>query len=151
MLLDGVEFTREVVEHPGAAVIFPVHSDGGIVLVRQFRHAVGQTLLELPAGTLEPGEAPEACAARELMEETGFRAGKLDPLGIVYSSPGVLGEAMHFFLARDLQACGQDLDPGEKIEVVSLTVSELWDGIRSGDVRDGKTVVGASLAREFLS
>jgi ADP-ribose pyrophosphatase len=144
----GVEFVREIVEHPGAAVIVPFTADDEVILVRQFRHAIGKTLLELPAGTLEPGEDPEVCAARELMEETGFRAGKIAPLGIVYPSPGVLGEVMHFFAARDLVPCESRPDPGENIEVVRMPISEALKGIRSGAVNDGKTVIGLMKALE---
>ena len=145
---DGVEFTREIVEHPGAAVVVPFLTADEVVLVRQYRPAVGRTLLELPAGTLEPNEDPAVCAARELMEETGFRARKISPLGIVYPSPGVLGEVMHLFVGRELTPCESQLDPGEKIEVVRMSVPEVLAGIRSGAVTDGKTIIGLMLALE---
>ena len=145
---DGVEFVREIVEHPGAAVIVPFPADDEVILVRQFRHAIGKSLLELPAGTLEPGEEPGICAARELREETGFSAGKISPLGIVYPSPGVLSEVMHFFEARDLVPCAVDLDPGEKIEVVRMPVREVLAGIRSGMITDGKTLIGLMMTLE---
>ena len=145
---DGVEFIREIVEHPGAAVIVPFPADDEVILVRQFRHAIGRTLLELPAGTLEPGEEPEICAGRELEEEAGFRAGKITPLCVVYPSPGVLGEVMHLFEARDLVPCESRPDPGEKIEVVRMPVGEALSGIRSGMITDGKTVIGLMMALE---
>lgn len=141
----GAEFLREVVEHPGAAVVVPFLPDGRVVLVRQYRHAVGECLLELPAGTLEPGEDAADCARRELEEETGWRAGKVLPLASVYSSPGILNEAMRFFLARELEAGTADPDPGEEIEVVPLTVAEALRRVRSGEIRDGKTVTGLLL------
>jgi len=145
---DGVEFVREIVEHPGAAVVVPFIEEDELVLVRQYRPAVDKTLLELPAGTLEPDEDPAVCAARELTEETGFRARKILPLGIVYPSPGVLSEVMHFFEARDLAPGESQPDPGEKIEVVRMPVQELLAGIRNGEVTDGKTVIGVMLALE---
>jgi len=145
---DGVEFVREIVEHPGAAVIVPFSADGEVILVRQYRHAIGEMLLELPAGTLEPGEEPAICAARELMEETGFRAGKIEPLCIVYPSPGVLNEVMHFFEARELVPCAINPDPGEKIEVVQMPVREVLAGIRGGTITDGKTVIGLMMTLE---
>jgi ADP-ribose pyrophosphatase len=146
---EGVEFVREIVEHPGAAVLVPFLTDDELVLVRQHRPAVGRTLLELPAGTLEPDEDPALCAARELEEETGYRAGKIEPLGFVYPSPGVLGEVMHFFRARDLRPGERRPDPGEKIEVVRMSVGQALAGIRNGKITDGKTVVGLMLAREL--
>lgn len=145
---DGVRFTREIVEHPGAAVMVPFVTEGELLLVRQHRPAVGVTLLELPAGTLEPNEDPPSCAARELTEETGYHAGKIVPLGIVYPSPGVLGEVMHFFECRDLAVGESQPDPGEKIEVVRMPVAELRKGIRGGEIRDGKTIIGLMLALE---
>jgi ADP-ribose pyrophosphatase len=148
---DGVEFTREIVEHPGAAVLVPFIDADHLILVRQFRPAVDRTLLELPAGTLEAGEDPAACAARELVEETGFRARKMSPLGIVYPSPGVLGEAMHFYRAADLVPGESRLDPGERIEVVTMPVQELLAGIREGAITDGKTIIGLMLALEKSS
>ncbi len=145
---DGVEFVREIVEHPGAAVVVAFVQPDELVLVRQYRPAVGEILLELPAGTLEPGEDPACCAARELTEETGFSARKIRPLGIVYPSPGVLGEVMHFFEGRELAPGESRPDPGERIEVVRMPVSELLAGIRNGEVTDGKTVIGLLLALE---
>ncbi|MHC4862198.1 MAG: NUDIX domain-containing protein, partial [Planctomycetota bacterium] len=101
---DGREYTREIVEHPGAAVVVPFLDDGRLLLVRQYRHPIERAILEAPAGTLEPGEDPAACASRELEEETGYRAGKLERLGTVYPSPGVLSEVMHVFCATELAA-----------------------------------------------
>jgi ADP-ribose pyrophosphatase len=145
---EGVEFVREIIEHPGAAVIVPFVTEDELILVRQHRPAVGETLVELPAGTLEPGEDPAVCAGRELEEETGFRARKIEPLGIVYPSPGVLGELMHFFAARDLEPCESRPDPGERIEIVRASVREVLTGIGDGTITDGKTVIGLTLARE---
>lgn len=131
---------REVVVHPGAVVVLPVLLDGRVVLIRNRRVAVGETLLELPAGTLNAGEDPAACALRELAEETGYRAERLEPLLRFYPSPGVLDEVMHGFLATGLRAGAQDLDAGEEIAVAPMTPEALDDALRSGAIRDGKTL-----------
>jgi len=142
----GRDFTREVVEHPGAAVVIPLLDDGRVVLIRQYRHALGDHLLEAPAGTLEPGEDPAICATRELAEETGYRAGKVEPLATVYSSPGVMTEKMYLYVARELEAGEPDLDPGEEIEVVLLDADAALRSARSGEIRDAKTALGLLLA-----
>ncbi|MCU0726025.1 MAG: NUDIX hydrolase [Planctomycetes bacterium] len=141
----GREYVREVVEHPGAAVIAPRLPDGRIVFVRQYRHAVGRWLIELPAGTLEPGEDPMSCAARELSEETGYSAGKLSLLAVVYPSPGVLTEALHLFLASDLGPGAPHRDPGEQMETHVMTREAALAMVRRGEIVDGKTILGVLL------
>ncbi len=131
---------RDVVVHPGAVVILPVLDDGRVVLIRNRRVAVGETLLELPAGTLTPGEAPERCARRELAEETGYRASAMAPLLSFYPSPGVLDEVMHGFVATGLTAGAQDLDPGEEIAVEPMDRGALDDALARGAIKDGKTL-----------
>lgn len=142
----GAEVVREVVEHPGAVVIVPVLPDRRVVLVRQYRHPVGRTLLELPAGMLESTETPARCALRELAEETGYSAGKLTALGAVYPSPGILSEVMHHFLAEDLVPGDPDPDPGEEIEIEMLSLHQVALEVRNGGIRDGKTIIGLALA-----
>ncbi len=142
----GREYVREVVEHPGAAVVLPVLADGRLVLVRQYRHAVGRFLLEAPAGTLSPGEEPEACARRELAEETGYRAGTLRPLAVVCPSPGVLTERLHLFLAEGLTAGPPEREPGEEMEVVVLPAGEVRGMARRGEIEDAKTLLCVLLA-----
>ncbi len=137
---DGSPFTRDVVEHPGAAVILPVLGDGRVVLIRNLRRILNQTLWELPAGTLEPNEPPEVCAARELEEETGYRAGSITPLTEFYASPGVLNERMYGYLATDLEQTAQALDENETIEVFPLPTWEVRDMIKDGHIEDGKTI-----------
>ena len=136
----GGPVVRDVVVHPGAVVVLPVLSDGRVVLIRNRRVAVGETLLELPAGTLTPGEAPASCARRELAEETGYRAGALRPLLSFYPSPGVLDEVMHGFVATDLEAGTQDLDPGEEIAVELMDRAALDRALAAGAIKDGKTL-----------
>lgn len=148
---EGREFVREIVEHPGSAVIVPRRPDGAFVLVRQYRHAVGATLVELPAGTLESEEPPERCAARELEEETGWRAGKLSLLSRVYPSPGVLAETMWIYLAEDLSPGTVNRDPGEEMDLVALTEDEVRRWLREGRFEDGKTIAGLCLALERIA
>lgn len=137
---DGTEVVREIIEHPGAAVILPVLDDGRVVLIRNVRRTVGKTLWELPAGTLEPEEAPDRCAARELEEETGYRAKSVTPLIAFFASPGVLNERMHGYLATGLTKTKQHLDADEEIEVFPLPSWEIRDMLKAGHIEDGKTI-----------
>jgi ADP-ribose pyrophosphatase len=145
----GRAATREIVRHPGAAAVVPLR-DGAVMLVRQHRHAVEADLLEIPAGKLDvPGEDPVACARRELEEETGHRAGTLEPMGVFYSSPGFTDEAYHLFLATDLERSGPapDHDGGDPISAEWLGLDEAVAAVRSGDIRDAKTALGIVLAK----
>lgn len=145
---DGGESVREVVRHRGAAVVLPILDDGRVVLVRQFRYPVGETLLELPAGTLEPGEDPLVCAARELTEETGYTATSVTPLGRFYAAPGYTDEGLQAVLATGLRLTDNaEPDPDEIIEVEIVAVDELVSGIATGEVRDSKTLATILLAR----
>lgn len=125
--------------------MLPILDDQRVILVWNYRYPIGQRLLELPAGTLEPGEAPDSCAARELEEEIGYRAGKLTKLAEFYPSPGVLSECMHLFLAEELQPAQQKLDPGESIELEILPFDEAVQSVMRGEIRDAKTIVGLLL------
>ncbi len=137
---DGGEIVRDVIEHRGAAVILPLLDDGRVILIRNVRRTVGKVLWELPAGTLDPGEAPEACAAREVEEETGYRAGKIEPLTSFYASPGILDERMHGFIATELTQGTQNLDSDEEIEVFPIPQWQIRDMIKDGHIEDGKTI-----------
>ncbi len=143
---DGREIAREVIRHAGAAVVLPETGDGRLVLVRVFRHAAGGWMVEAPAGTLEPGEAPEACAARELTEETGWRAGRLRALGSWYPSPGLFDETMHLFHATGLTPAGRAPEEDELVEPLVLTPAEAAAAVRDGTIRDGKTLLALFLA-----
>lgn len=146
-LEDGTRAVREAVRHHGAVVLVPLTSDGRVLLVRQYRYVPGEVLLELPAGSLEPGEDPAACASRELVEETGRRPGRLRPLAAFYSAPGFCDEMVHCFLASDLEPVeGVSGDADERIEVVALRFEEAVAMARRGALRDAKTVAGILLA-----
>lgn len=147
---DGRAHAWDIVRHPGAVVILPLVDDGRVCLVRNYRVAAEQTLLELPAGTLEPGEAPLATAGRELAEETGYRADRLEHLLTFYSSPGILDERMHLFLATGLTAGPQALDAGEQIQPVLCTWDDLRAMIRRGEIRDAKSLAGLLYYQAFL-
>ncbi len=137
---DGQTHRREVVVHPGAVVLLPLLDDKTVVLIRNERFAVGQTLWELPAGTLEPEEGPDICAARELEEETGYRAAEIVKLTDFYSSPGICTERMYAYLARHLTYVGQSLDQGEQITPEPIALAKAMTMIREGEIRDGKTI-----------
>ncbi len=137
----GRSRSYDLVVHPGAAVILPILDDGRVLLIRNYRLAVDRELLELPAGTLEPPEPPEACARRELAEETGWRAARMEPLLSFYSTPGICTEHMHAFVATGLSAGATALEPGERITPCPMRWTDALDAIRSGRITDAKTLV----------
>lgn len=139
-LPDGRRSSREIVEHRGAVAAVPL-VDGDVLLVRQHRPAVGRALLEIPAGTLEPGESPEACLQRELAEEIGMRAGRLQHLVSFFPSPGFLTETVHVYLATDLtphRLSGEE----EDLEVVRMPLAAAQALVRSGEIVDSKSIIG---------
>ncbi|MFN0139036.1 MAG: NUDIX hydrolase [Pyrinomonadaceae bacterium] len=142
----GVVYDREIVIHRGSAVIVPVFDDGTVALVRQYRHAAGKYLLEVPAGSLDEGEDPQNGALRELEEEIGYRAGKIEKLAEFYVSPGFLTEKMFVYLATDLVETSQNLEEDELIEIERLRFEQALDNIRSGEIEDAKTIIGLTLA-----
>jgi ADP-ribose pyrophosphatase len=139
-------YTREVVHHSGSAVIIPVYDDGTVVLVRQYRHPAVRYLLEAPAGTLTKGERPEVGAARELQEELGLSATRLEKLSEFFVSPGFLEEKMWVFLATDFTEGEQRLDDDEFLDLVRLPIAEALEMITSGEIQDAKTIIGLMLA-----
>jgi ADP-ribose pyrophosphatase len=144
--LGGAEADFDVVEHPGAVTMVPIDDEGRMWFVRQYRHPVGTSLLEFPAGTLEDKEDPEACARRECREEIGVEPGELLLLGSCYLAPGYSSELNHLFLARDLQASPLAGDEHEDIEIEIFTVDEVYDLIASGGLQDAKTLAALLLA-----
>ena len=147
-LPNGKEASREVVEHPGAVAVVPVLPDGRILLVRQFRHPVGRILLEIPAGKLDAGEDPDVCAVRELEEETGYRAGKLERRASVFTGPGFTDEVIHLYVAGELQKTALNLDEDEFVEAEAYEQSEVRRMIRSGIICDAKTIAGIYLLQD---
>jgi ADP-ribose pyrophosphatase len=139
---DGREHQRETVVHPGAVTILPLVDDDHVCLIRNYRPSVDQTLLELPAGTLEPGEDPLRAAERELEEETGYRARSIERLHEFYMSPGILSERMHVYLATGLEPGEQDLDAGEQIDNLVVAWDEALAMAQDGRIQDAKTLVG---------
>jgi ADP-ribose pyrophosphatase len=138
---DGHLSTREVVEHRGAVGIVCVH-EGEIVLVRQYRHAPGEELLEIPAGKVDAGEEPESTARRELVEEVGLRANALEHLTTYYTTPGFTNERFHLYLTTDVTPEPGSTDPGEVLEVERRPFSSLRALLESDEVRDAKTLLG---------
>lgn len=138
---DGREARFEVVQHPGGAAALPILPDGRLILIRQFRPAIEDYILEIPAGRLEPGEDGATCVARELQEEIGYRAGRLEKLGEIYSSVGFCNELIHIFLARDLQPVERALEPDEFIEPQLMTLDEALAQLDRGRLQDAKTRV----------
>jgi ADP-ribose pyrophosphatase len=134
--------TREIIRHPGAAVVVPLLDDGRVCLERVFRVSLRQTLVELPAGTLEPGEDPKLAAHRELKEETGFTAERMEQIHSFVVSPGILDERMYLFVATGLTAGESSLEAGEKIEKLIVPWAEALDMVFNGVIQDAKTIIG---------
>ncbi len=145
-LPNGFRTELEVIRHPGASAVVPFVSETDILLVRQYRHAVDGYLYELPAGKLDDGEPPETCAARELEEETGHRAGALQKLGAILTTPGFTDEVIHLFVATDLTPTQSHLEADEVLSVVRLPFREALAMVEDGRITDGKTVSGLLMA-----
>jgi ADP-ribose pyrophosphatase len=141
-LPNGATVELEVVRHPGAAAIVPMKDEHTVVLIRQFRLAAGGFIYEIPAGKLRPGEDPRLCAERELEEEIGYRAGRIEQLETFFTAPGFTDEIMHLFLATGLVKTTQKLDHDEVLDVVEMPLEQALAHIRDGTIRDAKTIVG---------
>ena len=141
-----VEYNREIVAHKGSIVIVPVFADNSVALVRQYRHAAGEYLLEIPAGTLEKHESAEIGAKRELEEEIGVTAGNIEKLTEFYVSPGFLTEKMFVYLATDLIEVGQKLEADELLTIEKYTFPALYAKIRNNEIQDAKTMLSLILA-----
>jgi ADP-ribose pyrophosphatase len=142
VLPGGRETTREVVDHPDSVAIVAVDAENNIMLVRQFRYALAQELLEIPAGVIESGEEPIECAFRELEEEIGYTAAKMEQIGGFYSSPGCFTEFLHLFLATELAPGHKSVQDDEIIEVVPVPLEQAHNLITSGELRDAKSIAG---------
>lgn len=141
-LPNGKLATREVVEHAGAVAAVAVTGQKEIIMVRQYRHPVEEVLWEIPAGKLDPGESPEDCVRRELLEETGFVADKIYKIFSIYSSPGFSDEVLHIYGAKDLTFQQQKLDEDEFLEVKRIHIGQARQMIISGEIKDSKTIIG---------
>lgn len=144
---NGDRAVREYVRHPGGVAIVPVVRNG-VILIRQFRITIERELLELPAGLLEPGEEPMVCAARELEEEIGYRAGQLIPLASYFSSVGFADERVHIFLALDLEKTAPKRQADERIHEVLMPVEDIRKKLAAQEFEDSKTIIGL---REYLA
>ena len=148
--VNGRHLVHDIVVHPGAAVILPIMPDGRLAMIYNYRVATGGELLELPAGTLDPGENPLTCADRELTEETGFRAGRIVPLVSFYSSPGIVSERLHAFLATELTPGPTAHEGTEQIRPAPLTLDEALRAIHDGRICDGKSIVALLFYERFV-
>ena len=149
-LPNGRKVALEVIHHPGSVAILPVDAEGNIWFTYQYRHAIKQMLLELPAGTLEVGELPAECAGREVQEEIGMAAKSLKLLGKIYLVPGYSDELMYVYLASDIYPSKLAQDYGEYIEVQTKTIEETYALLDSGQVLDSKTAAALGMARQYL-
>ncbi len=139
-LPNGRPAQREVVRHPGGVCVLALDQDGQVTLVRQYRYPMGEHIIELPAGKLDPGEEPSVAARRELEEETGLRAGKLTYLGYLLASPGFCDERLHMFLAQELEQLDSHPDEDEFLDVFTMPYSELLSKVMAGELHDAKSV-----------
>ncbi|MCA8914532.1 MAG: NUDIX hydrolase [Planctomycetes bacterium] len=146
---EGKEVVRDVIEHPGAACIIPMIDKETVLLVEQWRIGSKRSLWEIPAGTLDPGEDALTCAARELEEETGYKAGKLEHLFTMFPSPGILDEKMHIFVAMDLTRGEQNLDDDEEISIKPFSFKDLRIQLKANNIKDGKTIAALSYLMVF--
>lgn len=153
--VDTVIFPKQQVEmerinHPGGAAVVPLLSDESVILIKQYRYCIGDTIWEIPAGRLEPDENPLDCAKRELVEEVGFKATNVQKLTEIYSAPGYCNEVIYIFLATELVPDKQKLEDDEIIKVVKLPFAKAIEKVKTGEITDAKTVVGLLLAKELV-
>jgi len=147
---DGRETKFDIIEHHGSVILVPIDAQDNVLFVRQYRHAAGQELLELPAGTLDEGEAPEACAGREIREETGFAARSLQKVGEFFLAPGYSTEFMIVFLARDLYPAPLEADADEFLRVEKIPLGAAFEMAKHGSIPDAKSLAALLLAKPHL-
>jgi ADP-ribose pyrophosphatase len=145
-LPNGATIELEVVRHQGAAAAVPLTDDGNVLLIRQYRHAAGGYIYEIPAGKIDPGENPRDCAAREVEEEIGRRASSIAPMLSFFTTPGFTDEVIHLFLATGLTPGTQSLEHDEVLEVVEMPLEQAMQGVADGTIRDAKTIIGLQAA-----
>lgn len=142
--------TYQIVRHPGGVGVLPLHDDGTVTLIRQLRPAIGSLTIEIPAGRLEPGEDPEQCGRRELLEETGISAVHLESLGRIYTSPGVFDEAIHLYLATGLSPGTPSPEQYEEIATLRVPLADACDMACDGRIIDGKTIAAVMRASRMV-
>jgi ADP-ribose pyrophosphatase len=145
-LPNGKTIELEMIHHPGASAVVPITDRGTVILIRQYRHAAGGYIYEIPAGKLHPGEDPKVCAARELEEEIGYTATSLELLTSILTTPGFTDEVIHIYKGTGLRPGTQNLDHDEVIEIIELPLEKAVAQIQDGTIRDGKTIVGLQTA-----
>ena len=150
-LENGVTIDLDIIHHPGASAIVPLTENNTLLMIKQYRHAVGDFIWEIPAGTLDPDENPLQCAERELIEETGFSAKAWQKLGEITPLPGYSDERIHIFLATDLTPASQDLDMDEILHVHEVSCDDAIRMVQSGKIEDGKTISGLFMASLWLN
>jgi len=148
-LPNGATKKREIIRHPGAAAMVPLLEDRRVVMVKQYRHAVGRFVWEIPAGTLEPGEDPLTCARRELVEEIGYEAGRLEKITEILPAPGYTDEHIHVFLATGLTPAEQQLEDDEVLDVEFVPFETALGMVRRGEIQDAKSIVGLLLTSQL--
>jgi ADP-ribose pyrophosphatase len=146
-LVNGVTVDLDIVRHPGASAVVPIFGKETILLIKQYRHAIGDFIWEIPAGTLDLNEPPLACAKRELIEETGYAAERWQKLGEITPVPGYSDERIHLFMASGLKAAQQDLDKDEVLHVHEVKLREAMEMIFRGDIQDSKTISGLFMVK----
>jgi len=149
-LPNGNRVELPIVRHPGASCIVPFLSEDEVILIRQYRHAAGGTLFEAPAGKLDPDESPENCARRELIEETGYRAGRIEHLSSIWTTPGFTDEVIHLYAAFDLEHVGQRLEDDEVIELIPMALDDALSRVFRGELNDAKSALALVLAARHL-
>jgi ADP-ribose pyrophosphatase len=142
VLPNGRRTTFSIVEHPGAVAIVPVHANGDVVLLRQFRPTIGEEIYEIPAGTIEKGEAPLATAKREIIEETGFKARQWTKIAEFFTAPGFCTELMHVYVARGLSPASAEGDADEVLRPVRMSIDQALKLVRTKKIRDAKSIAG---------
>ncbi len=151
VLPDGRTIRLEIVRHPGACAVLPLHEDGTVTLIHQFRHAAGGLIWEVPAGVLEEGETPEYCALRELAEEVKLAAGKMRHLATIHTTPGFTDERIHLFLATELSLTEGELDADEYLRAERMPLSEALAMASDGRITDAKTICALLLAAQVVA
>ena len=145
-LPNGVTAELEIIAHPGASAVVPLKDNQTVVMIRQYRHAVGRYIYEIPAGKLHVGEDPRDCAMREVEEEIGYKVGNLEPLLSFFTTPGFTDEIIHIFLGKNLTLGNQELGEDEVLEIIEMPLTKTIELINEGSIKDGKTIIGLQAA-----